>query len=98
LTLGLGERPRVVERAPRASLVVRQHRRVEGYARAVERERHGHARVVRTRASCSETRVPNENKQRAKYTWLVSRAFPLFVIFTRKNIPHCLEREDTREG
>ena len=50
LTLGLGERPRVVERAPRASLVVRQRRRVEGYARAVERERHGHARVVRTRA------------------------------------------------
>jgi len=94
LTLGLGERPRVVERAPRASLVVRQRRRVEGYARAVERERHGHARVVRTRASCSETRVERKQTTPPKYTWLVSRAFPQRVIFTR-NIPHSFEREDT---
>jgi hypothetical protein len=54
--LGPGERPRLVERAARASLVVRQRGRVGGRARAVERERHGRARVVQTRATWSETR------------------------------------------
>ena len=59
--LGPGERPRLVERAARASLVVRQRGRVGGRARAVERERHGRARVVRTRASWSETRRSRRN-------------------------------------
>ena len=78
--LGLDGRPRVAERAPHAFLVVDLRGRVEVYARVVERERHGRARVVRTRASWSdETRV--KRKRTTRSTRGSSRAVSWFLGF-----------------